>query len=370
MKFSRIWTSKLITLGVFWGPLALATVFYAFVASDRYVSTTVISVKDTGASAGGSGGLAAAASSLLGGATPSYSDVFYLQSYYRSADLLERLEAKLKLREHFGKSDADFLYRLSDKASREEFLDYFRNRVELTHDDLTGLVTLKAQGFDAAFAQKLAQALVEEGDRFVNDAARRIATERLSFAEAEVKRAGDHVLKAKAELLAFQTRNKVLDVTSQAAATNAVTSTLQANLSRLEADLKTAQGFLSEDSMQVRSLRSQIAAAQGQLDAERLRSTTEKGGVQLPAQAMEYQTLLTQAGFAEEMRKGAQAVMEQARMDTVRKLKAVVVIDPPSLPDEAAYPRRWYNWFTTFALLGMLLAVVRLILATIREHQD
>lgn len=370
MKLSKLWTTRLISGVVFWVPVALATVFYAVVASDRYVSSTIISVKDTGGSGTG-GGLMAAATSLLGGSgTTAYSDVFYLQSYFHSADLLDRVEAKLKLREHFSRPEADLVYRLPPDATREQFLEYFRNRVEMTHDDITGLVTLKAQGFEPAFAQQFARVLVEEADRFVNEAAHRIARERMGFAEGEVKRAAEQVQKAKAELLAFQTRNKVLDVTSQAAATNSVTAGLQANLSRLEAELKTAQAFLSEDAMQVRSLRSQIAAIQGQLDAERVKSTTESGGVQLPAQAMEYQTLVTQAVYAEEMRKGALVALEQARMDTARKLKAVVVIDPPALPEEATYPRRFYNWLTAVVLFSMLFAVVRLIVATIREHQD
>lgn len=365
MKLSKLSTTRLIAVVVFWIPLALATVFFAFVASNRFVSTTVVSVKDTGGTPAASGAIAA-----LTGAGTSYSDVFYLQSYFRSADLLARVDEQLNLREHFSQREADFVFRLRSDATREEFLEYFRNRVELTHDDLTGLVTLKVQGFAPEFAQRLAQALVREGERFVNEAAQRIARDRVDFAQKEVERADEQVKKAKAALLAFQTRHKVLDVNNQAATTNTVTSSLQTNLAKLEADLKTAQAFMSEDSLQVRSLRSQISAIQSQLEAERRRSTQETAGGQLPAQAMEYQGLLAQVAFGEEVRKGALVAMEQARMDTARKLKSVVVIDPPSLPDDPTYPRRLYYWFTSLAVLAMLYAVVRLIAATIREHQD
>ena len=350
-------------------PMTLATLFYAFMASDRYVSRTVISVRDisSGGSVSSSGGL----SSLLGGAvSPAFSDLMYLQSYVFSMDLLKRLDARLKLREHYSASGSDLLFRLPADATDEEFLAYFRRRIEMTHDDIAGLLAFNVQAFDKTMAQRTTQAMVEESERFVNDYMHRISREKMGFAESEVERAMAQVQKAKAEVLSFQTRNKLLDPLSQASANSSLVATLQASMAQKEAELRAAQAYLSDDTYQVKSLRSQLAALQSQLETERQRATTSKSGTQLASLSIEFQSLQTRAVFAEEGYKSAVLMLEQARLDSMRKLKTVVVVEPPTQPQEALYPRRIYDLLTLLVGCTMLLAVVKLILVTIREHQD
>ena len=52
------------------------------------------------------------------------------------------------------------------------------------------------------------------------------------------------------------------------------------------------------------------------------------------------------------------------------KLRSLVVVEPPSLPETAEYPLRTYNLSTLLAVCLLLFAIVRLVLATVREHQD
>ena len=63
---------------------------------------------------------------LLGGSNlMSLTDVLYLESYIHSSDMLEKMDAKLKLREHYAIPMTDPFYRLWSWSSREQFLDYF-----------------------------------------------------------------------------------------------------------------------------------------------------------------------------------------------------------------------------------------------------
>jgi len=127
---------------------------------------------------------------------------------------------------------------------------------------------------------------------------------------------------------------------------------------------------MSPDSLQVRSLRSQLQATQAQLEVERLRGTAAVNGSQLPALAIEYQGLLLQAGYAEDAYKVALIAVEQARQDASRKLKTILLLDGPTTPDLPLYPRRIVDWLTLLAVCAMLFAIARLIYATVREHQD
>ena len=67
-----------------------------------------------------------------------------------------------------------------------------------------------------------------------------------------------------------------------------------------------------------------------------------------------------------------QAFLEQnpGLIDATRKLKTLSVIEPPTLPESAAYPRRIYSLATLLVACLLVYAVARLVLATIREHQD
>ena len=64
------------------------------------------------------------------------------------------------------------------------------------------------------------------------------------------------------------------------------------------------------------------------------------------------------------------AAVENARIEASRKLKSLVVIEPPSLPETAQYPRRLYNVVTLAVISLLLYGIARLVIATIREHQD
>lgn len=364
-------TPARLTWVLFVIPVALATLYYSAVAADRYASVTVVSVRDMSATTVSSTSASVAALLGGGGAAPiSLADTFFVENYVQSMDLLEKLDKRFNLRAHYSAPRWDLIYRLNPEVRREDFLTYFRNRVQVSLDEYSGLLTIEVQGFEPAFAQKLARAVLEETERFVNENAHRIARERMVFSEGEVQRAAALEQKAHAAVLAFQTQHKLLDPLSQATANSTLTAALQATQAKQEADLKAALSYMSEDSLQVRSLRSQLEATKAQIEVERLRATGSVNGTQLPALAIEYQSLLTQAAFASDEHKTALLSLEQARLDASRKLKTLMVMEPPTLPDLPVYPRRLVDWFTVVAVCGMIFTIIRLVHATIREHQD
>ncbi|MBQ0943100.1 capsular biosynthesis protein [Ideonella sp. 4Y16] len=375
MNILKILNPRVVALLTLVLPTALGTVYYAGLAADRYVSHAVVGVKDTsdGGSSGGSGGLAGAASMLLGGggSPTSLGDTFYLQNYILSMDLLNKLDARLKLREHYSHSGLDPIYRVWSWTTQESFLDFYRNRVEITRDDYSGLLTIDVQGFEPRFAQALAQGILQESEAFINEYSHRIAREKMRFAEGELQDTRKRLEKAKQEVATFQTTYKLLDPGSQAAAASSLTAGLQARLAQQEADLRAALAIMQDDSFQVRTLRAQLAATRAQLESERLRTTgASVDSAQLPALNIKFQELLATAVFAEETHKASLMAYEHARLEASRKLKTVVVIEPPTLPQEALYPRRIYNLLTVIALAVMAYLIMRLTLATIREHQD
>lgn len=350
-------------------PLLAYGLYLGLVARDRFVSESVISVRQAGGSAASA--IPGAALMLAGINPPAHEDTLYLRAFVHSQALALELDQKLGLRRHFAEVGLDLPYRLAEDASTEDFVAFFRDRVELGFDDRAALLTIRTQGLDAAFAQQLNAAILDASERFVNETSHRIARERLRFAEGELQTAAARVEAASGALLAFQSRHRLLDPTAQAQATGVLTAELQANRARLEAELGGLRGFLNEDAYQIQALKSRIAAIDRQIDAERRRATAgDDKGTRLNKLALDFEALKLQAEFARDAYKLALAAVENARIDANQKIKSLVIVEPPSTPQTAEYPLVAYNLGTLLAVCVLLYAIVRLVLATIREHQD
>ncbi|MCB2020956.1 MAG: capsular biosynthesis protein [Burkholderiaceae bacterium] len=349
-------------------PMLLATLYFTVFAANRYVSESTVALQHASNDVSS---LPGAALLLAGLSSPSRSEALYLRQYLQSLALLKDLDAKLDLRKHYEAEKLDGFARLWGGASQERFLDYFRNRVDVTVDEASATITVRVQGFDPAFAQTLNRAILKEGERFVNEMSHSLAREKLSFAESELARAGEHLQESTREVLAFQNQYGLLDPSIDAQASGALSAQMQASITRSEAELRGLRSFMTEDAPQVKALRSQIRATQAQLEVERTRATGTGGqSERLGALTIEFKSLRMKAEFALDAYKVALVAIEGARMEATRKLTSLIVIEPATLPETAEYPRRLYNLVTLFVVCLLLYAVARLVIATIREHQD
>lgn len=349
-------------------PAVLFGAYLAVVAKDRFVSEAVVSVRQ----AGGDAAAVPGAAMLLAGITPAaHEDTLHLKDYVHSQGLIDALEKRLQLREHFAQAGADLPFKLFASASKESFVKYYRERVEVSFDERSALLKVRTQGFTPEFATQLNRAILEESERFVNETSHRIARERMAFAETELAQAGQRLQAARNEVLAFQSKHKLLDPAAQAASTAGLAAELQASRSRLEAELNGLLTFLKDDAYQVQNLKARLAALDQQIAAERNRVTTEnKQGERLNALAVEFQALQLKAQFAQDAYKLSLAAVENARIDATRKLKNLVVIEPPTSPETAEYPLRGYLFATLLVFCVLLFAILRLVFAIVREHQD
>jgi capsular polysaccharide transport system permease protein len=347
-------------------PMALLAFYYSFIAADRYVSETVVAVRQSG----DSGKAAAGLSLMLGGINPpAREDTLYLREYIQSLDMLRHLDQTLDLRAAYGAEPIDVFYRLFPDTSQEWFLKYYRNRVEAGFDDVTALLTVRVQGFTPEFAHAMAEAILAESERFINEVSHRMARERMAFAEGELDKASKRYRRATTELVEFQNRYNVLDPVAHAQALSGIAVELETTLVRQEAELKNLRTYLQDEAHQVVALKNQVGALKAQLSKERNRVAAPEGQ-QLNVLAAEFQGLTLQARFAEDGYKLALAALENARIDATQNLKSLAVIQTPSQPETADYPRRLHNLATALLALSLLYGVVRLLIATIQDHGD
>lgn len=366
-RLLEIFTPRVLKLVLILLPFACAAIYYFGFAADRYVSESIITVRQANSDQTSIPGMAL----LLGVVNPpSRDDSLYLRQYIHSRDLLRILDERLHLRNHFSSQKVDPLFRLNDRASQEDFFDYYQNRVEILFDDTSYLLTVRTQAFDADFSQLINKTILEECERFVNAFSQRMAREQMAFAQKELDRATGLVESARDKVLEFQTRNKLLDPLAQAQASEALAATLQASIAKQEAELRALLAYLNPDSYQVKAQQAQLDAMRAQLSAERVRATAGTTDTRLNNLTAQFRELTQRATFAHDTYKLALTAVENSRIDAARKLKSLVVIDSPSRPQTPEYPRRIYNLVTLLVISLLAYLVARLIMATIRDHTD
>lgn len=348
-------------------PFLAACMYYGVVASDRYVGEAKLLVKRINSS----DGLSLNLGLLAGGSVTDREDALYLREYILSPDMAAYLDQAIGLRGLYGTAQADWLSRLAPDATREEYLDFFRQHVHVHLDDASSVVTLQVEGFDPGSAKRVAEEIIQQSDRFINAISNKVADDQMDFVNRELESSRQYVLAARAKVNSFQDSHRVLDPVEEAKAAATKVAQLEAELSTSEAELKGLLTYLNSQAPQVVALRGKLDALRAQIMEERRKLAGGKGsGDKLNRMSSEFQKLAFDAEFALERHKVALQAMEKTRIDASKRIKSLVVLSQPQLAEEARYPRRIYILSLLLAGLLMMYGIVRLGVATIKDHTD
>ena len=350
-------------------PLALAVVYYAFFAVDRFVSSSQVVVRQEG-----SNGAAAAMpglSTLLTGANPaSREETLYLREYITSNDMMQLLEGRLHWVEHYQQQRTDPFFLLSSDATREDLLDFYKRMVTASYDETNGLLSVEVQALTPEMSKLMLTTILDASERFVNEMSHSIAREQMNFAKGELESARKNYGLRKEQLLKFQNANKVLDGATSAQSRADIITSLESEYSKQQAVATEMQYKLRANSPQVVQQQSKVNALRAQLNAEKRLLVSAPDGDQANVIASRYQQLMLDAGIAEETYKSAVGALDGARVEASKKIRTLVTVVSPNTPEAALYPERLYNLATILLGLLMLYGITRFLIASIEDHRD
>jgi len=345
----------------------ISTVYWSLIASDMYVSETHIIVERTDLPSGQDFGVVGGFISGVLGAGGG-SDQLMLQDYLKSVDLLQRLDGKLKLRQHYSDQKNDPVSRMW-RQETEWFHRYFFNQVEIIHDKDHGFLRIRVKAYDPVMAQKIASLLVEEGERFMNDTAHDLANGQVKFLENQLVEMKENVIDSRRVLLAYQNKHKMISPQATVEGLGTTVEVLTGKRIEVETQINAMRAYLVANHPSITQLEQQLGALNEQINKERDKLVANNG-TPLNAKVEEYQRLQFEAGFAEEVYKTALAAFERGRIEALRTIKKVVVLQKPNYPEYPWEPRRFYNSLVSGLLLLLVYGVSQLILAIINEHKD
>ncbi|EAL8257032.1 capsule biosynthesis protein [Campylobacter coli] len=362
--------SKIKDLSIFdsfkivWILMIFVIIYYILIAADRYVSTITMSVKSTTGSTQASGVL-----SLLTATSNTSEDIKFLQGYIESLDMLKILDEKIHLKQLYDEQYIDLFYSLSSSSSIESYLKYYQSRVKVHVDDKTGLLNVEVEGFTPESAHLIAKTIMQESEKFINEISHKAAREQMSFAEEELVKYKERYQKAQNDLIAFQNKYGVFDPLKQAEAKAGLVTQLESDIAQREAKLLTMQSYMNDHAPEIVTLKAEIAALKKQLIKERSKISANNSSQKLNDLAAKFQDLTIEAGFAQSAYEAALKAYESARIEALRKIKQLVIVQTPDIPQSAKYPERIYNILTVFIVLSLVFGVIKFVKMIIEEHK-
>lgn len=357
-----------LTLGLVIIPFVLACVYYTFFAVDRFVSSAQVVVRQDGNNPGAQmPGLA----TLLTGANPaSREETLYLREYIVSVDMMKLLEDRLKWVEQYSQQRGDIFFLVNREDAQEDLLKYYQRLVSAHYDETTGLLKVEVQAFDPKLSEQMLKLILEASEHFVNEVSHSIAREQMSFARGELEGARANYNLRKQQLLSFQNDNKVLDGGSSAEGRAAIIAAMESEYSKQQAAMTEMLYKLQPNSPQVQQQKQRVNALKSQLIAEKRLLVSSPDGDQANVVASRYQQLMLDAGIAEDTYKASVAALDNARVEASKKIRTLVTVVSPNMPQLALFPERWYNLATILLALLMLYGITRFLIASIEDHRD
>ena len=364
----RQWLSRYRRWLIVLSPTILAVIYFGVLASDRYESEAHFTVR-TASKPIVSTGFASILQMV--GLNRSSDDVFSVQSYIESRDMVRQLEAKVPLREIYGKASwLDPLARYPSPvygSSMEDLHKYLGWMVTTVYRSSTGLTTLNVQAFDPADAKLIAQRVLELSENHVNNINKRIHDDAVRVAADEVRRQEERMISAQLEITKFRNSELILDAASSSIIVMELIAGLSAELARVQAQTR-EMSLGAVNNPALAGLRVRAAALDEQILQERQKIASGSGG--LAQKLAIFERLTLEKEFAKKALEVAVKGLEQAQIETRRQQLYLVRVVEPVDADTSTQPERLRMIATIFALNLIGALVGWLLWAGVHEHGE
>jgi capsular polysaccharide transport system permease protein len=348
-------------------PILLTASYLFAVASDQYVAEFRFTLNSAEAPRLEP---AALLTGLTAPAPPAALESQVLVQYIRSRAIVDRIDAALDLRRLFSPPRADWWSRLPLPATIEELVRYWKGQVDPVYDTANGTVTVRVRAFEPGEALRLADAVVAACEALVNELSQRSRNDALAHASAELTQAEDRLKNVLARTRTFRDREGLIDPARAAEAGGTLAARLRGELVKANTHLAILRGYMRDEAPSIQVLTARIRAIEAQLRSLGAEMTDPEGGRadRLSRRLEEYERIEAERRFAEASYQLALRAVEQTRANADRQRVFIASFVPPSLPEEALYPRRWRTLGTVALIAFALWGIGGLAAQSVREH--
>jgi capsular polysaccharide transport system permease protein len=317
-------------------PTLVGAVYYTLLAAPQYVSHTEYIVR--GVDEHRASGVAALLNTF--GVSRAADEISAIESFLKSRQVLEKLNARIDLRAVYGSSAADWYSRFPrfwERSSFENLYAYTRSFVTVGKDAATGVTSLDVATFDAPSAKAIAEAMLVEAGEMANSLNARAQSDMVDSSKQELVEARDDVVKTQGELTAFRDRSLLVDPLAFAGAMLTDIGSLSLDRARTEAQISESER-LSPNAPALDSLKASAEALDHRVDEERAKLAGDNSA--LAGTVATYERLSLLRDLAQKRYGAALASLQNAETEAERKRIYIEEIVRPNLPDEPTRPER------------------------------
>ena len=324
----------------------LASTLIAFLIPTRVESTTRLMPPDSSQSgglamaaaalSGGAGGLGGIASEMLG--MKSTSDVFV--GILTSRTVQDKLIRQFDLKKLYGDR------RMED--ARKDLAE----RTGIAVDRKSQIITVAVRDHDPKRAAAMGEAYVEELNRLVAELSTSSARRERIFLEGRLQAVSKDLESAEKEFSQFSSKNSAIDIKEQGKAMVEAAATLQGQLIAAEAELEGLKQIYTDNNVRVRSVKARMNELKHQLEKlggmgeDAAAPTDQQQGSlypsirKLPLLGVAYADLYRRTRVQEAVFESLTKEYELAKVQEVKEIPTVKVLDPPNIPDKKSFPPR------------------------------
>jgi len=335
---------RLLARAVFSGLLVSALL--AFLIPARFESTGRLMPPDgnqsgglamaAAALSGGPAGLGGIASGILG--LKSTSDIFV--GILSSRTVQDNLVQQFDLKKIYGDG------RMED-ARRD-----LAERTGISVDRKSQIITLTVTDHDPKRAAALGEGYVVELNRLVAELSTSSARRERIFLEERLKAVSQDLEAAEKEFSQFASKNTAIDIKEQGKAMVEAAATLQGQYIAAQSELEGLKQIYTDNNVRVRSVRARISELKRQLEklGGKGEPPSEPSGQQadylypsirkLPLLGVTYADLYRRTRVQEAVFESLTKEYELAKVQEVKEIPTVKVLDPPNIPERKSFPPR------------------------------
>ncbi|WP_433972541.1 GNVR domain-containing protein [Tunturiibacter lichenicola] len=303
-----------------------------------------------GSSAGGSaGGLAGLAGSLLGAKNNGALFIALLHSGTISGHLIDRFD----------------LQRVYHKKYRDATAKQLARLTKITEDTKSGVITIAVTDEKRERSRDLAQAYLDELNSLVARVNTSSAHRERQFIEQRLATVQTELQRAQLELSCYSSENTTIDIKEQTRASVDAGAKLEGQLIANESELDSLRQIYGNQNVRVRAaqarnslLRSELQRANGQSGQQSEDVAADATHPypalrQLPHLAVQWANLYRNVRIHETVFDLLSEEYETARIEEVKSIPTISVIDSPGLPERKSGPHR-----TLIVLAATLLSFI------------
>lgn len=350
-------------------PLA-ATIWYLYeVAADQYASYVGFAVRSEELSSAQSlfSGLSA-----LSGSSSSDTDILY--EFIHSQTMVERVAADLDLAAMYSRPENDPVFAYAASPLIEDLLDYWRGMVNVSYATGTGLIEIRVNAFSAEDAKAIADGIVRESLRLINDlsaVAREDATE---YARNDLELAIERLKTARGALTQFRSQTQIIDPMADIQGQQGILNSLEGQLAATYIDLNLLLQAGNDNDPRVEQARRRVQIITDLIDQEREkfgvgRITDGTGGQDYSTLVGEFERLSIDVRYAEDSYLAAQSGLDTAVAEAARQSRYLAIFTEPSTPDSARFPQRLQLSMAVGVALLLIWSITMLVYYSLRDRR-